>query len=186
MTDQNGQGSINMHDRKRSSVVLLFVLTLMAGCGGDEAANGQAPNAGGPSDEADASRLVWTGAGPEGEPVESSASPVVADMVRQKFESIDWTRADAQPSLAIVMGPGRSLKITLAAASTDGTKPMVAHWTRLETEGPLEVAVTRRSEPLADADAALALLESYLESGDDWDDLEGWTTVSRGASPAPE
>lgn len=177
------QGENDMTNRNLSSVVLLLVLALVTGCGGDDKAAGPATGLSNPTDQADTMRLVWKGAGPDGEAFDASASPVTEEMVRQKLESIDWARADAKPSLAIVKGPGQSLKIALSQASADGSTPMVALWKGTETEGPLEVAVTRQSAPLTDTAAALSLLLSYLESRDDWADAAQWTIVTRGSSP---
>lgn len=167
-----------MSNRNFFSIVLLVALALVIGCGGDDNANGQAPS----PEQTDTMRLVWTGAGSDGQALDASASPVTAEMVRQKLESIDWTRVDAKPSIAIVKGPGQSLKIALSPSPADSSTPMVALWTSMQTEGPLEVAITRQSAPLTDKDAALALLVSYLECSNDWADAAQWTIVTRGAS----
>lgn len=116
--------------------------------------------------------------------VGASVGPANIATVRRRFTEGSWTKA-SKPRFAIWLTENDFFEITI---DPDSTKMVgTVRTTRTIDSGPLRgerISETRTTQPLANEDEALALLEAYIKQDGAFDTLVQWSNSETGGSIA--
>lgn len=176
--------------------VTFVALLFCTGCGRDQLPSESvvpedAPPAAASEHSRQYPKLVWTEPVPESEPgvptvigVESESGPASVRSLRMRFDDRLWTEAE-NATFTVWLTENDFLRITIAPDS----KRMVGtvKTTRTIDGGPLRgelLGEIRTTQPFANEDEALSLLEAYLKQDGTFDTLVRWSNTNTGDSDA--